>query len=252
MWRVGMIAVGLGLFLTSFSLAQLSTDEATARLKAKQAERDAARATVVQISAGELQDLREKLKALEAENAELRAKVNGGVANANAGAAAKPVPKKKFTKLELGMTRQEVESFLAQHPNDYKVIGVSANAGVRKSVVETTVSRQQQQQVNMQQQTDTGTTVNGSNPANRSVAEGQNTNTNTGTAMKENVERKVNTGRVETMTIAVMGSESYVSGHQKNALGRPTPVYDNRPVRKGRIAVEFTDDIVTNLEAFTN
>ena len=54
------------------------------------------------------------------------------------------------------------------------------------------------------------------------------------------------------MTIAVMGSESYVSGHQKNALGRPTPVYDNRPVRKGRIAVEFTDDIVTNLEAFTN
>lgn len=233
--------IGFGC-LASLSLAQSTPqNDPVATLKAKQAQREAERAQKADITVGDLEDLRALVKKLQAENAGLRKQL--------ADAGANKTPKKHFTKIELGMTRDELESFIQQHQSEYKILGMSASTGTHKRAIQTTINRQDAQTVNRQGQTNTNTTVNGSNPQVRGVGEESGTNINTGTVVKENVEQQVDTGQKETLTVGVLEKVAVKSGYHTDVLGRRVPDYGSESRIKSTFAVELTDGVVTSVVA---
>jgi hypothetical protein len=209
----------------SVCLGQASPDEAAAKLRAKQAERAAQRSKLVQITAGELDDLREQVRLLRAQVDALQRKQ----AEAN-GTAVKPVVKRVPTQIEIGMTRAEVDAFIRAHRN-LKVIGVSANAGVTKQAEETVVRRQ------------------GATGAQRAV-NGKQTDVQeaTGGEQKETVERKSTTGRKETITVAQMVARQVVTGETRDVFGRPQDTYGTEWVEGARMKVDLTDGVVTAID----
>src|SRR4051812_9801197 len=82
-------------------LAQLSPEEAKAKLDERNAKRLAERSQVVQVTVGELADLRAKVSQLEAEVKALRAQPS-----------TKPLAKKLPETIEIGMSKDEVLAFI--------------------------------------------------------------------------------------------------------------------------------------------
>jgi hypothetical protein len=62
------------------------------------------------------------------------------------------------------------------------------------------------------------------------------------------IERKVNSGRREVMTLAQMGTERVVTGEKRNALGGSSAVYGTRLHETGRIRITLVDDVVTGVD----
>ena len=216
------------------------------------------------INLSELEELRAELRALKAENNELKRKVDGlqgaggdkegagGAApaataparplapKAAAAAALKP-PRKSYSQIEIGMTRQEVDFFIRTHKN-LKLVGVSANSGVTKHSEETVVQSEDNSgstRVSRQGRTDTENLGPGT------VNEAQNA---TAAERKQRVERRFSRGKTEIITVAQLVSKRVVTGQQRNSLGGSTPVYGTRFVEGGRLRIEMTDDVVTAVD----
>lgn len=120
-----VIAILLSLSVPTF--AQLSPEEAAAKLAEKTAQRQAERSQVVQISAGELTDLREQVARLESQVRMLQA------------AGSKKTSERKIHRdIEIGMTRDEVMVFIRARPN-LRISFQTTDSGVSKE--ETTVIR---------------------------------------------------------------------------------------------------------------
>jgi hypothetical protein len=198
------------------------------------------------INASEVDALRAEVRTLKAENADLRkrldelteARVNkskpGAVANAKA-------PRRNFSHIEIGMTREEVDQYLRSQ-KDLKLIGISADAGVSRQSEEVVVRRDGQ--------TNT-TTLRRGGPAHVPPS-GPGTIDETQQAVnadhREIIDRKINSGRREVMTIAAMGTERVVTGQKRTALGGSSPVYGTRLRENGRIRVTLVDHIVTGID----
>jgi hypothetical protein len=211
---------------------QAPANDAAAKLQAKQAERNAQRSKLVQVTAGELEDLREQVRTLKAQNAELLRKLNEMSSSASASASKAsatkgPAQKKKYTQIEVGMTREEVDAFIKSR-KDFKLIGVSQNSGITKHAEEMTVRRQ-------------GTSAS-DRVVNGSRTEAQEAS---GSEEKRTIERKIDSGRKETITVAHLGTRQVQTGSQRNALGRSTPVYGSEWYEDGRLTIEMVDDVVT-------
>jgi len=219
-------ALLLGGSAGSVCLAQTPANDAAAKLQAKQAERNAQRSKLIQVTAGELDDLREQVRVLKAQNAELQRKL-GETASASAASAKASPQKKKYTQIEVGMTREEVDAFIKSR-KDFKLIGVSQNSGITKHTEEMTIRRQ-------------GTSAS-DRVVNGSRTEAQEAK---GSEEKQAIERKVDSGRKETITVAHLGTRQVQTGTQRNALGRATPVYGTEWYEDGRLTIEMTDDVVT-------
>lgn len=103
----------LSLFLVcaGVGFAQVSTDEAMAKLKAKQEARDAERAKTVTITQGQLDDLKAEIASLKAQLASLH---ETGIP-----AAAKIEPVRA---LAVGQTHDQVMDFLRRHPQEYEIL----------------------------------------------------------------------------------------------------------------------------------
>jgi len=95
------------------SMAQVTPEEATRRLEEKQKQRQADRSKKVTISQGELDDLRAQIAQLIAEIQSLRQQLAGG--DGGPAAAAVPAPVKVPTKIQVGITRQQLDRFVAVH-----------------------------------------------------------------------------------------------------------------------------------------
>lgn len=198
--------------------------------------------------ADEVEELRELVRLLKSENAELRRKLDelaGPTANNRAAKpaavpAVKPV-RKNYTRIEIGMTREDVDSFIRRNKN-LRIVGVSADAGVRR----------QQEEVTVRRQGTTGTTtVRRGGPAN-SQALGAGTVDDAQQAVNaehtEVVDRKITSGRQEIITVAQMVSERVVTGQKRNSLGGSAPVYGNRTREGGRLRITLIDDVVTAVD----
>ena len=218
------------------------------------------------VNLSELDELRAELRALRAENTELRRKVDdlqaggGERAGAGAGAAApgakapaKPLapkaaaavalkqPRKSYSQIEIGMTRQDVDFFIRTHKN-LKLVGVSANSGVSKQSEETVV----------QSENNSGSTVvrRGGRTDSQTLGPGQVNEAQEATAgeQRQRVERRYSRGKSEIITVAQFVPKKVVTGQQRNSLGGSTPVYGTRLVEGGRLRIEMTDDVVTAVD----
>jgi hypothetical protein len=106
------ILVLMMLVLGAPALSQLSPAEAEAKLKERQADKEVARSEKVEITRGELDDLNATIAQLKAEITILRQQLPLP--------AAKPAAAKRPTKIELGMTRDALVTFVKAHPK-YRV-----------------------------------------------------------------------------------------------------------------------------------
>ena len=208
---------------------QTSTEEAGAKLRAKQAERDAQRAKMVQVTAGELEDLRAEVQRLKVQNADLQRKFADA---AKPGAAI--VPKKRPTQVEVGMTRQEVEAFIKTR-HDLRIVGVSSDVGVRKQVEETVTKRQA---------LGGSTTLTNGNKLEVQKGEGQEE--------RQTVERQSGKGKQETIVLAHYSSRQVVTSRSRNSLGQMHEEYGTEQFEDGRLKIELTDDVVTSINANQN
>ena len=195
----------------------------------------------------ELEQLREELQALKNENAELRRKIDEltGVAPkaankpAAAAAANKPV-RRNFSRIEIGMTRQEVDLYVKTHKN-LKLVGISADSGVRTQSEETVVHREG---------TTGTTTLRRGGPANSNPGPGtmDDRQEALNSDHKEVIERKINSGRRETMTLAQMVPEKVAAGEKRNSLGSRSTVYATQMREAGRLRITLVDDVVTAID----
>jgi vacuolar-type H+-ATPase subunit F/Vma7 len=222
---IGSALLAIAFLLAPVTLAQVSPEEAKAKLAERDAQRQAERQQIIQITAGDLADLRQKLAVLEAQVKSLRAQL-----------ADKQTPKKISDSIEIGMTRDEVLLFIKRHPK-LEVVGMRADAGVHKSSYQTTMTR-----VGTSKQ-DTTTARNGETP-NRTQSDVDHAETS-----KSQVETTVAHGKTEIMEIARNESYREQSGTQRDALGGSHPVYENLQRRAGTITVTFVDGIVTAVDA---
>jgi hypothetical protein len=228
------------------------------------------------VNVSELDELRAELRALKAENNDLKRLVNDLKGGGNAGGAnapgpqggagapgeqpaavgnapAKPMapkaaaalavkpPRKSYSQIEIGMTRQDVDFFIRTHKN-LKLVGVSANSGVSKQSEETVVQSEDNSgstRVARQGRTDSENLGPGTvNEAQQATA-GEH---------KQRVERRYSRGKSEIITVAQLVNKKVVTGQQRNSLGGSTPVYGNRMVEGGRLRIEMTDDVVTAVD----
>lgn len=203
MQRMILVAVLAAGFVAQ---AQVSVTEAQAKLAEKDAQRKAERSKVVQISAGELADLKAELAQLKSELASLR----GAKATAS-----KPAPKKVYSEIEIGMTRDEVMAFIQQRKNSLRVVSVAANANVSRSTPQATVRR--------------GGAVTRDDGAHQDTVAAA--------------------GKQETIKIERFGSVREQTGTQRNIVGGDTPVYEYVERTDGYVVVTLTDGIVSGVVA---
>lgn len=119
--------------MVSFCHAQLSPEDAMAKLKEKQTARSASRDKIVQISQGELDDMKLHIVQLEGIVQQLRAQVASG------GAAA--APKVEAVRLiAVGNTKDQVLDFLRRHPKEYEILAdtISTPTLVARTTVHST------------------------------------------------------------------------------------------------------------------
>ena len=197
--------------------------------------------------ASELEQLREELQALKAENAELRkqlAKLNGGAMPVAKAPAARPKapPRKNYSGIEVGMTRQEVDQFVRKNKKNLKILNVSASAGVTKVAEETITRREGNLGV---------TTVRRGGPANsRNLTQGDVNQVEQGVNDEQSqiVERKTITGKRETITIAQMVPHRVHLGSRPTSLGGSQDVYGTEYRAGATLKVTLIDDVVMSVE----
>jgi hypothetical protein len=206
-------------------------EDAKRRLAEKDVQRQKDREKVVEISAGELDDLRARIAQLEAQLRALQPK------QANA------APRPARMMIEIGMTRDEVMSFIKRRP-EYRIVSMGASSGVSKSTEVVNVRRDSTLDRNA-----TTATLKGrsSNPATEPKTEVSNINDNE--ASQTQIDRVQSTGQRETIRVQKTGKQRVQTGTKTNALGRSQAVYGNREVVEGTISVVLVDGVVTSVDA---
>ena len=216
----------------------------------------------VHITLEEWDALKDEIRTLKAENAELRKRLesaagapvaqvteDAGLTNAagrRAAAAAAPPTgapadvkpmRRNYTGIEVGMTRQEVDRFIKSR-RDLKIVSVQANSGVQQRTEETVVQRSGT--------TGQSVTYRGG-PADRPSGPPVTGETQAGIDQQERqvVQRKVVQGKRETITVAQVFPRRVQQGTQRNSLGGSSPVYGTVYQEAARLTVELTDDVVT-------
>jgi hypothetical protein len=219
------------------------------------------------VNLSEIEELRAELKAMKEENAKLLRKIddlvtaladaqakpaaggarpgaNAAAQGARAAAVAAP-PHRNWSRIEIGMTREDVDRFIATHHN-LKLIGVSADAGVVGESVETVVRTQGIG----------GTTVvRRGGPANtQNLGPGtvDDTQQVTDQEQRQTVERKVARGKREVFTVAKMASYRVQNGSARNALGGSSVANGTAWREVGRLRIMLTDDVVPAVEGTQN
>jgi hypothetical protein len=230
MRAVFSILVGLSVLLVivSGSSAQTSSEDAVAKLKARQQQREAERAKTVEISYGELQDLKEEIQSLKRELAEYKVKSAGAMVSANK----TPAVKRRPTKMELGMTREDLLWFINNHPRDYKIIGAHADTGKTVRKEETVTQRETQG--------DSQVAHNGGTP--------QTESKDGASAVKETVEHRTLNAKHETIVLGILGQREVVTGTKRDALGHRQTLTGTELVQKGKITIQLTDDVVSQID----
>jgi hypothetical protein len=190
--------------------------------------------------AADVQRLRDENRALREENDQLRQKINELLSGTTAPDAAEkprlppapavakpPAPHKTYTRIEVGMTRPEVNRFIDTHPN-LKRVAVSADAGVRRRAAEKPVRRQSK----------------------RSAADGDDEpkTIDSSSEHKESTERKSTRGQREVITVAQLSPEEVQTGEPRNTPGGTTPAYATEWKQTGRLKITLIDDVVTAVE----
>jgi hypothetical protein len=251
--------------------AALAADPFIPDAPAQQAPQGAAQKpkSTVTLELSELDAIREELRGLKAENLALRQKldearaVNSRVpvaddlrpAAEDARAAAPPAakgpaipapamkgpPRRSYSQIEVGMTRQDVDLFIKTH-KDFKIVSVRADSGVHQNAEETVVRRDGTSNSAVRRAVGVGTQP----PAPATLNDTQEARTD---EQRQIVERRTITGKREIITVAQMVSRKVVAGQQRNSLGGSSPVYRNERVEGARLTVEMTDDVVTAVSA---
>lgn len=212
----------LGIILASSVNAQVSPAEAAAKLADRTRQQKAERAEIVQITAGELADLKNRVRQLEGELSTYRAKT-----------AEKPKPLP--TMIEIGMTKAEVMDYVKR--KGLHIAGMSADAGVRKSSEQVTVRGTSS--INKDQ------TVNKNDESpNRKTNQ-----TDTNGTSKVEMDVVVKAGVQETITLQKIQTYRVVVGTGSGGLGGPENVYGSESRVTGTIIVHLTDGLVTAVNA---
>ena len=237
-WAFSALAFGGGGVYAADSVA-----DAKAELERKQKERAAARAEMTQITVGELEDLRDEVRRLELENAALKGKA--------ANAAAKP-PVKRYTAIEVGMTRDELLAFVKSRSSQYRIGGMNVEAGG--------VQTEREQYIESTKRSGDVTTVTDTQ---RVVAVGRKGAVGTPTQKNEAIDNTVSTDsdqlsnrtierrrlrdKKEKIKVEVLGYKSAVIGTERSAAGTSNRMGRVKAVT-GAIHVSLTNDVVTGME----
>src|SRR5688500_13165610 len=122
--RVFLVALLVGsAALAAGAQTAVTPEEARKRLEERNAQRRDERNQVMQITAGELADLRSKIQQLEGQVKVLQKQLE----------AKAEAPKKVHTMIEIGMTKDEVMAFVKR--KNWRIVGMTASAGVRTRTV---------------------------------------------------------------------------------------------------------------------
>ena len=223
--RVTMIVLA-GLFGFT-SMAQLSSQEAGAKLAEREALKKLERDQSVTITAGELADLRNRVKQLEGEVSLLR-----GKPNIKDKVAPKPLP----IMIEIGMTKAEVLAFVRRNKG-LQIAGMSADAGVQRSSEQVIVRK------------------SSSDDKSESIAKNDDDPNRTRTQNDANGNSKVEVetvrmaGMRETIRVQKIENHQVVTGSHTGGFGGTEYFYANEVRVTGTIAVTLTDGIVTSVNA---
>lgn len=218
--RIAIVLVCAACSLPGFS--QLSPEEAKAKLEERAAATKAEREKMVLISAGELDDLRARIRVLEAQ---LKTQVKPGA-----------IAKRLATVIEVGMTRDEVMEFIRRTPS-LSITEMQADSGENRGAVNTIRTR------SGTADRDHTVVQNGGDPS-RTQSKDKDDDVS-----KETVEVVRKTGKREIIHIGRYESISVQSGSKRNAFGQSSPTYENQQSRVGDITVTLVDNVVTAVSA---
>jgi hypothetical protein len=140
-----------------------------------------------------------------------------------------PVRKRRPTNIELGMSREDLVTFVRLNSSHYKVIRFSTQRPVSSRT----------EQVVRQQQGLNATVTNGG-PAN--TESGQSANTTT-------TQTRTTGAKTEFVEIAVLQARTVVVGSHRNVLGGFTQDTETQMLPSGRINVTLVDDVVTEVNS---
>lgn len=206
-------------------LAQLSPEEAQQRLEERQKQRQAEREKTITIQQGQLDDLQAELARLRAENVMLKQQLARATPPPPApapAAAAPPASKKKYTRVEIGMTREELLDFIAAHSDAYQVEGLSVHESGRHGG-QTVITRQE-------------TTQQGDAPA-------QTTQRRT-----QIIESRTTPSKRELIRINLLEPQQVVVGRHKDALGHWVQDTGIEYRKAGWIWAHLEDNVVTSVD----
>lgn len=220
----GILAIASFTFVVR---ADSTTEDAQARLAAREAQRQNERRQLVQITAGELSDLRNRLKMLEGEVATLRDRAATKDPSKN-----KPIP----TMIEIGMTKAEVMLFV-KRTRGLQITSMSADAGVQRSTVKVNKKGNATMDENL------------SISENRQPSKGIRVEGDLDQTSKAEVERVTSVGLHETLHIVKSESYRVVTGSHTGGLGNVENEYGDASRITGNINVELTDGFVTSVTA---
>lgn len=224
-----LVSLALCAFVSSSVMAELSPEEAQAKLAAKEQQRQAERKQIVQMSAGELADMQAKIRQLEAEVAGLRAQLNQKE-------AAKKSPVRSM--IEIGMTKDEVLAFI-NRDKTLHITAMAANAGVNRSSSQVIVKGNSSLDKNVT------VTRNDDDPT--------RTRTQSGIARDSSVEVETvqRRGLSETIEIEKTHASRQIIGYgPARGLGAPPDdIYGEVVKVTGHITVDLVDGVVTAVVA---
>jgi len=209
--------------------AQVSTDEAYQRLQEKQKQRDAERAQQVTVTRGQLDDMMAEIAKLKAENASLRQQLAQGGAGANAppqGANPQPAnppiaAHKPPTKIDVGMTRDELVEFINARPDRYRLEGISVHNSGSPSGTRTVVTRE---------------TV---------TQDGSDAPMKANVRRTETIETHSPGHKRETIRVTLLEPREVPAGQHRDSLGHVVTETRTELRHAGWIWVTLVDDVVT-------
>jgi hypothetical protein len=230
MKRALLILAIIGLSAMGAVAQTLSPEEAKKRLEEKNAQKLEERNNLVEITLGELMDLRAKVLQLEGQVRTLQRQLE-----AKAGGA----PKGPRLMIEIGMTKPEVLAFARS--KGWRIVAMKQDAGVSRSTEKTIVSRGES--TNRDVSKTTGNDDEQATP--------QRTRTNTKEAGVSDIEvqRVQSRGIQETIEIAQVSTYKVQTGTRRNSLGQNRPEYGTEEKVDGRIVVHLVDGLVTSVDA---
>ena len=230
------------LLLSVCSLARATTpEEAQAVLAEKQAQRDRARAVIVQISTGELDDLKMRINLLQLQVDALKGQKSQTSSQVS----------QRHDEIEIGMTKAEVRLFVNQHKDSMVIVSISATNGISKAYEQINVNESGNANVKTsgraivrkgREQED----VAGKGRKTEIDSNGQAENNSSGT---KKIEVITNSGKHEIMTIAKFVNVRRQTGFHANPIGGGEAVYQDSREKAGEISVVFDDEVVTSFDA---